>query len=169
MVAQQLYTLWVGGSNPSSPTILIPEELLQLVPGRVFTRVGLRLRLPFAPGELEVLGDGKQCKPYLLVDELVNAMIFISEKAGERLNFYNIGPVGEGMTVRGIAEEVVRVASPGASIRYTGGEKGWVGDVPQFNYSIRKLQNLGWMPEYSSEQAVKTAVQALWDELKCRP
>jgi UDP-glucose 4-epimerase len=126
-------------------------------------------KLGKTPGELEVLGDGKQCKPYLLVDELVNAMIFISEKAGERLNFYNIGPVGEGMTVRGIAEEVVRVASPGASIRYTGGEKGWVGDVPQFNYSIRKLQNLGWMPEYSSEQAVKTAVQALWDELKCRP
>jgi len=126
-------------------------------------------KLARTPDELEVLGNGEQCKPYLLVDELVDAMLFIREKAGERLNYFNIGPLDEGMTVRAIAEEVVRVASPGARIRYTGGEKGWVGDVPRFNYSLRKLQDLGWQPRCSSEQAVKTAVQALWNDPECRP
>ena len=121
------------------------------------------------PGELEVLGNGKQCKPYLLVDELVDAMLFIFEKSGERLNYYNIGPLDDGMTVSAIAEEVVRVASPGARIRYTGGDKGWVGDVPRFNYSTAKLHALGWQPQCSSEQAIGIAVRALWDERECRP
>jgi UDP-glucose 4-epimerase len=119
--------------------------------------------------ELEVLGNGRQCKPYLLVDELVDAMLFISQNSTQRLNYYNIGPLDEGMTVRAIAEEVVRVARPGAGIRYTGGDKGWVGDVPKFNYCIEKLQKLGWQPRHSSEQAVKVAVQALWNEPECRP
>lgn len=126
-------------------------------------------KLRQSPGELEVLGNGKQCKPYLLVDELVDAMLFIQEKSGERINYYNIGPLDEGMTVTAIAEEVVRVASPGARLRYTGGDKGWVGDVPRFHYSTRKLQELGWQPQSSSEQAVKIAVQALWREPACKP
>jgi UDP-glucose 4-epimerase len=125
-------------------------------------------KLQRSPGELEVLGDGNQCKPYLLVDELVDAMLFISANSKDRLNYFNIGPPDSGVTVRAIAEEVVRVAAPGAGIRYTGGDRGWVGDVPRFNYSIAKLQKLGWHPRSSSEQAVKAAVQALWNDPECR-
>jgi UDP-glucose 4-epimerase len=123
-------------------------------------------KLQQTPGELEVLGNGDQCKPYLLVDELVNAMLFIRQNAADRLNYFNIGPLDEGVTVRAIAEEVVRVASPGARIRYTGGTQGWVGDVPRFSYSVDKLRQLGWHPESSSEQAIKSAVRSL---AECRP
>jgi UDP-glucose 4-epimerase len=111
------------------------------------------------PAELEVLGDGTQEKPYLHVSELVEAMLFIFQQSRERLSFYNIAPGTGATTVRYIAEAVVRAAAPGAAIRYTGGSKGWLGDVPRFRYSIEKLRALGWTPKMSSNEAVDLAIQ----------
>jgi len=111
------------------------------------------------PKELEVLGDGTQEKPYLHVGELIDAMMFIFDRAQEPLNYFNIAPNGTATTVRYMAETVVRAVSPSAAIRYTGGAKGWVGDVPKFRYSIEKLKNLGWMPKMTSNQAVELAVK----------
>jgi UDP-glucose 4-epimerase len=111
------------------------------------------------PSELEVLGDGSQEKPYLHVTELVDAMIFLFQDARERINCHNIAPDGTATTVRYIAEAVVRAASPKASIRYTGGSKGWVGDVPRFQYSIEKIKRAGWSPKLTSNEAVDRAIQ----------
>jgi len=108
--------------------------------------------------ELEVLGDGTQQKPYLHVSELLDAMGLICERACERLNWYNIGPPDEGATVREIAEAVLRQAAPSTPIRWTGGSRGWVGDVPKFRYSIEKIRRLGWSPKLSSSEAVERAV-----------
>ena len=111
------------------------------------------------PAELEVLGDGTQEKPYLHVSELVDAMLFLFERGRERLNCYNIAPEIGATTVRFIAGAVVRAAAPGAKIRYTGGLRGWVGDVPRFLYSTEKLKSLGWSPKLSSNQAVELAIR----------
>src|SRR5206468_2788013 len=73
------------------------------------------------PRQLEVLGDGSQEKPYFHVRDLIDAMLFITERAAERLNFFNLGTADRGTTVRYIAEAVVRRLSPGATIHYTGG------------------------------------------------
>jgi UDP-glucose 4-epimerase len=96
------------------------------------------------PAELEVLGNGEQQKPYLHVSELIDAMVHLFHKTQERLNYFNIAPPDSATTVRYIAETVVRLAAPGAKIRYTGGAKGWVGDVARFSYSIEKLKATGW-------------------------
>jgi UDP-glucose 4-epimerase len=117
--------------------------------------------------ELEVLGDGSQQKPYLHVSELVEAMIFITQRTYDRMNCYNVSGDDAGATVRFIAETVIRVASPGTPIRYTGGAKGWVGDVTKYRYSTEKLQNLGWRPSMTSEQAVERAVGEIYQEI-CR-
>jgi UDP-glucose 4-epimerase len=117
------------------------------------------------PQELEVLGDGTQEKPYLHVSELLDAMLFIVGHAAERLNFYNIGTAGSVTNVRYIAEAVVRRQVPGATIRYGTGSKGWVGDVPKFNYSIEKLSRLGWHPQLTSDQAVDRAVAEVVSEV----
>jgi UDP-glucose 4-epimerase len=77
------------------------------------------------------------------------------------LNFYNIGTADTATTVRYIAEAVVKRMSPGAKIRYTGGDRGWVGDVPKFNYSIEKLKQLGWSPRLTSTAAVDLAVEEI--------
>ncbi len=109
--------------------------------------------------QLEVLGDGTQKKPYLHVSELVNALLFLFNKSPDYLNCYNIAPQKGATTVRFIAEAVVRAAAPGASIHYTGGSHGWVGDVPRFRYSIKKLNALGWSSKLSSNQAIELAIR----------
>lgn len=109
--------------------------------------------------ELEVLGYGTQEKPYLHVRELVEAMLFIQTHSRERLNYFNIAPEKGASTVRFIAEAAVRAASPRAKIRYTGGSRGWVGDVPRFRYSTAKLKALGWSPKLTSDEAVELAIR----------
>jgi len=111
------------------------------------------------PAELEVLGDGSQEKPYLHVGELVEAMVFLFQSQQKRLNVFNISPEGSASTVRFMAEATVRLAAPGAKIRYTGGSKGWVGDVSKFQYSIEKLKAAGWQPRLSSNDAVELAIK----------
>lgn len=118
------------------------------------------------PAELEVLGDGSQEKPYFYVADLIDAMLFITANAKEKLNYFNIGTVGSVTTVRHLAESVVKEMSPGAKIRYTGGNRGWVGDVPKFNYSVAKLKQLGWSPRLTSDQAVARAVAEIVAEIK---
>lgn len=111
------------------------------------------------PAELEVLGDGSQEKPYLHVGELIDAMQFLFQKTSDRLNVFNIAPENSATTVRYMAEATVRLAAPGAKIRYTGGAKGWVGDVSKFQYSIEKLKAAGWKPRLTSNAAVELAIQ----------
>jgi UDP-glucose 4-epimerase len=115
-------------------------------------------KLRKTPEELEVLGDGSQEKPYFHVSDLIEAMLFITGRASDPLNYFNIGTAGSVTTVAYIAEAVVRRQAAGAKIRYTGGKKGWVGDVPKFNYSIEKLRRLGWSTRLTSNQAVDQAV-----------
>lgn len=123
-------------------------------------------KLKKTPNQLDVLGDGTQCKPYLHVADLVEAMLFVNGQAKEKLNFFNIGPDDTGATVRYMAETTVRIASPGAKIQYSGGDRGWVGDVPKVNYSIEKLKKLGWSPKSTSNHAVERAVRDILAEAK---
>jgi len=113
------------------------------------------------PTRLDVLGDGSQQKPYFHISDLLEAMRFIVDNGGERLNFYNIGTAETVTSVRYMAEAVVRRQSPSAKILYGEGNKGWVGDVPKFNYSIEKLKKLGWSPRLTSDQAVDKAVEEI--------
>jgi UDP-glucose 4-epimerase len=111
------------------------------------------------PDELEVLGDGSQEKPYLHVSELIDAMVFLFQTQQSKLNVFNIAPDGSASTVKFMAEATVRLAAPGAKIRYTGGSKGWVGDVSKFEYSIEKLKSAGWKPRLTSNETVELAIK----------
>ena len=115
-------------------------------------------KLKATPDNLVVLGDGTQQKSYLHVEELIDAMLFIREKACCPLNYFNIGTDDDGVTVSFIAEQVVAAVAAGASITYGLGNKGWVGDVPKFSYSIDKLRNLGWHSQHGSAEVVRRAV-----------
>jgi UDP-glucose 4-epimerase len=115
---------------------------------------------------LEVLGDGNQQKPYLHVTRLIDAMLFIASHGTERMNLYNIGPEDDGFSVKEIAASVLAAASkPQIPIRFTGGDRGWPGDVPRFQYSVAKLASLGWRPDQSSGDAIRQAARELAAEI----
>lgn len=123
-------------------------------------------KLSLNPCRLDVLGNGTQQKAYLHVSDLVDAMLLIrsQETDGSRL-VVNIGPQDDGVTVRWIAEEVISRVGSNAEIKFGIGNKGWVGDVPRFNYSTQRLQSFGWTPRLSSAQAVGLAIDEIADQL----
>jgi len=118
-------------------------------------------KLKKTPDHLEVLGNGSQRKGYLHVEDLIEAMLAIQKLSKESLNYFNIGAGDEGIYVKYIAQIVVDAVSPGAHIQYGQGDKGWVGDVPRFQYSTEKLRKLGWTPSLNSTQAVRLAVEQI--------
>lgn len=123
-------------------------------------------KLKIDPNELEVLGDGSQQKSYLHVSELVDAMQFLATNINHKYDVFNIGPDQDsGVTVKFIAQTVVNLVSPNASIKYGQGNRGWIGDVPRFNYSIAKLKALGWAPKMQSKQTVVMAAREIYQEL----
>jgi UDP-glucose 4-epimerase len=100
--------------------------------------------------------------------ELIDAMLLVHDRTGGRLEYFNIGPDDEGVTVRFIAETVLRVAAPHLPVRYTGGSRGWVGDVPRFRYSVEKIGKLGWKPSMDSTATVERAVAEISEEFIAR-
>lgn len=117
-------------------------------------------KLRATPERLDVLGDGSQQKAYLHVEDLVSAMLHIRALQGPR-QVFNIGPADDGVTVRFIAETVRDRASPGADIVFGEGNRGWVGDVPRFRYSIDRLAATGWRADLPSQAAVTRAVEEI--------
>jgi UDP-glucose 4-epimerase len=108
-------------------------------------------------GQLTVLGDGKQSKPYLYVADLVDAILIAWEKSDKPLSVYHAAGIGT-TSVREIAEIVVAAAGrPDTRILYAGGDRGWPGDVPSFRYDSSRLQALGWQPQWHSTEAVRYA------------
>jgi len=115
------------------------------------------------PKELEILGDGKQQKPYLHVTDIVDGILFGYEKAKEKINLYNIG-VDSNTTVKKIAEMVVEEMNlKDVKFNYTGGKRGWAGDVPRFQLSTEKMKKLGWKAKYTSDNAVRKAIREILD------
>ena len=114
------------------------------------------------PKELEILGNGTQCKPYIYVTDLVNAIVKLTEQFEPGVEIFNISVMSEGTSVTHIAEIVVDVLGlSDVEFKYTGGDRGWKGDVPRFKYDISKVLATGWKPEYTSDEAVRKAAQSL--------
>jgi UDP-glucose 4-epimerase len=110
------------------------------------------------PDELEVLGNGEQIKPYMYVKDLVSGIIYVWKNSNDRLNVYNLG-VESRTKVKEIAQIVIDELGSNAHIVYTGGDRGWIGDVPEFKYDLSKIHQLGWAAKYTSNEAVRLAVK----------
>jgi UDP-glucose 4-epimerase len=122
------------------------------------------------PSRLQILGNGRQAKSYLLSEECVDAMLFAVERAPSGLRIFNLG-CDDNLSVRRIADLVV-TAMRLRDVQYdfTGGEGGWPGDVPRFILDVRAINRLGWRAKHTSEQAVTRAIQSTLacEEKACR-
>ncbi|RLF32060.1 MAG: UDP-glucose 4-epimerase [Thermoplasmata archaeon] len=115
------------------------------------------------PRELEILGDGKQRKPYLHVSDIVDGMIYGFEHSNEQVNLFNLG-CDSNTTVTHIAEMVVEeMGLKDVKFKYTGGKRGWPGDVPRFQLDTTRMKKLGWKPRYTSDEAVRKAIREILD------
>ncbi len=115
------------------------------------------------PASLEILGDGKQRKSYLHVYDCVEAILFAMENSNEMVNIFNIGSE-DTINATEIGEIVVEeMGLEEVEFHYTGGSRGWKGDVPRMMLSIDMIKSLGWKPVYDSEKSVRDATRSLLD------
>lgn len=113
--------------------------------------------------KLEILGNGRQKKSYLYVKDCVEAMFMAVNASKEKLNIYNIGH-DDYIEVTPIAEIVCKeLGLKGVEFAYTGGERGWIGDVPFIHLDISKLKSLGWKPTLTIPDCIKKTINWLKD------
>jgi UDP-glucose 4-epimerase len=117
-------------------------------------------KLEREPGRLEVLGDGRQSKSYLTTDDCVAAMLVAAERGAGPIAAYNLG-TRDRTSVREIAERIVAATGGTARIEYTGGDRGWTGDIPQQLLAIDRISALGWSPKWTSSEAVDRTILEL--------
>ena len=117
------------------------------------------------PTRLEVLGNGLQEKSYMEVGDCVDAMLHVMSNAHQSLNLFNLGS-HDTASVRRIAEFVVEVPGCAAArIEYTGGDRGWAGDIPRARLGIDKMLQTGFDVTMNSEEAIRHTATRLLDEI----
>lgn len=113
------------------------------------------------PEKLLILGDGKQKKSYLHVEDGVNAILTAFEKSTEKVNIYNLGNV-EYINVVDLADIIVNeMGLKNVKYEFSGGERGWIGDSPFVHLDVSKIMSLGWKPKYKIPDAIRDTVRYL--------
>lgn len=121
-------------------------------------------KLERTPHELEILGDGTQAKPYIFVDDLTDAIIEFSFREFKGVNIYNLGVEGTTSVTR-IADFVCEAMGlDDVTYKYTGGNRGWKGDVPRFQYDLSKIHGAGWKASHTSDESVKETLRRVLHE-----
>lgn len=123
-------------------------------------------RLRQDPTELRILGDGQQSKSYIHVDDVLDAIFLAQQSGAHPYDIFNVA-TGDYITVTEIADlaaEVLGLGKSSVKYKYTGGDRGWKGDVPIVRFNCEKIQALGWKCKRSSAQAVREALSAMASE-----
>jgi UDP-glucose 4-epimerase len=126
-------------------------------------------RLRADPSKLRILGDGTQCKSYIHVDDVLAAILMElatinSPPAFDVLN----AATDDYITVTEIAD--IACAACGldptrVQYDYSGGNRGWKGDVPKVLFDVSKIKARGWKANRSSRQAMEASLKAMLNEL----
>jgi UDP-glucose 4-epimerase len=119
-------------------------------------------KLRAAPQRIEVLGNGKQRKSYLHVQDCIDAMLLAVEQADELVNVFNLGHE-ESCTVDDSLSLICAHLGLAPQRIYTGGERGWVGDSPFILLDASKARALGWRPKLSIREGILRTLQFLED------
>jgi len=112
------------------------------------------------PSRLKVLGNGKQRKSYLYIQDCIDAMLFALEKSNESVNVLNLGVDGYcevNDSIGWICEELG--VTP--KLEYSGGDRGWIGDNPFIFLDTSNIRDLGWKPKLSIQDGVLKTIQYL--------
>jgi UDP-glucose 4-epimerase len=129
------------------------------------------LRLRENPGELVVLGDGTQSKPYVYVADCIDGIEFGVAHAHDAVNCYNLA-VNDHTSVTEIAEwtiEAMGIERKSIDVKYGTGPRGWKGDVPQVKLDTCRMTKLGWKPKLSSRESVRRTIGEVVEQFRNGP
>ena len=128
-------------------------------------------RLMSDPSCLKILGDGSQSKAYIYVSDVISAMFLVygeMQNSGAQLfDVYNVA-TDDYVSVTEIANIACTVAGlnpMNVNYEYTGGDRGWKGDVPKVLFNVDKIKSVGWSASRSSLEAIKDSIQSMKEEL----
>jgi UDP-glucose 4-epimerase len=117
---------------------------------------------------LRILGDGCQSKSYVHVRDIVDAVSVAVARSTERFAVYNVA-TGDYVTVKEIAHLAVECAGLAAQhvkFEYSGGDRGWKGDVPVMRLNTDRIRNLGWVCRMKTRDALRDSMLAMWNDLR---
>ncbi|WP_019217533.1 NAD-dependent epimerase/dehydratase family protein [Legionella tunisiensis] len=119
------------------------------------------------PSILEILGDGTQSKSYIHIQDVIAAVLLANSQLTQTYEVYNVA-TGDYISVHDIAKIVVKcmaIKEP-VNFRFSGGDRGWKGDVPVVRLNSEKMHSLGWRCQRNSAQAMEASVLAMIKELE---
>ena len=117
-------------------------------------------KLKIDPTTLGVLGDGRQRKSYLYVQDCIDAILIAMDKAQGKVNVFNLG-VDDYCDVKESIGWICESLKVAPTLTFAGGERGWVGDSPFIYLDTKRIQSLGWMPKYTIKEGVLKTLQYL--------
>ena len=126
-------------------------------------------KLKLNPGELEILGDGTQNKSYIHISDVISAIFVVYENmliSNIPYDVFNVASE-DYITVNEIARiacSILDIDFNKINIKYTGGDRGWKGDVPSVLFNTKKIRSLGWVPAKNSFEAIKESVFSMSEE-----
>ena len=112
------------------------------------------------PEELRVLGNGKQRKSYLYVQDCIDAILLAMDKAPGPVSIFNLG-TDEYCEVNQSIQWIGERLGLQPKLQYTGGDRGWIGDNPFIFLDCSRMRALGWKPRLTIQQAVVRTVEFL--------
>ena len=125
-------------------------------------------RLLEQPAELTILGDGSQSKSYIHVSDVIDAVLLATRSAPHPFAVFNVA-TGDYITATEIAELALQAVGlePGSTtLTYTGGDRGWRGDVPVVRLNTDRIRALGWANARTSEQALSDSLAAMLEDAR---
>jgi UDP-glucose 4-epimerase len=105
------------------------------------------------PSRLPVLGNGRQRKSYLYVQDCIDAILLALERAGDRVNIFNLG-TDEYCELNDSIRWITAHLGVTPALEYSGGDRGWIGDNPFIFLDTARIRGLGWTPRLSIREAV---------------
>jgi UDP-glucose 4-epimerase len=112
------------------------------------------------PAQLRVLGNGKQRKSYLYIQDCLDAIQIAVEKADDKINIFNLGVDGY-CELNDSIDWISQALGIQPKMEYTGGDRGWIGDNPFIFLDTKKIRSLGWEPKNSIREGVVKTVEFL--------
>jgi UDP-glucose 4-epimerase len=114
------------------------------------------------PTRIEVLGNGKQRKSYLYVQDCISAMLLAERKAPDLVSIFNLG-TDETCMVDDSLGWICETLGVNPKREYSGGERGWIGDSPFIFLDCSRIRALGWQPRLTIHDAIVRTLCYLQD------